>query len=63
MILLHNINREFQVGDEVVHALRDIQLQIPAGEYLSLMGPSGSWKSNLLNLLGMLDRTSSGSYE
>ena len=62
MILLHNINRDFQVGDEVVHALRDIQLQIPAGEYLSLMGPSGSGKSTLLNLLGLLDRPSSGSY-
>ncbi len=63
MILLQHINRDFQVGDEVVHALRDIQLQIPAGEYLSLMGPSGSGKSTLLNLLGLLDRPSSGSYE
>jgi putative ABC transport system ATP-binding protein len=63
MILLRDINRDFQVGDEVVHALRDIQLQIPAGEYLSLMGPSGSGKSTLLNLLGLLDRPSSGSYE
>lgn len=63
MILLQNINRDFQVGDEVVHALRDIQLQIPTGEYLSLMGPSGSGKSTLLNLLGLLDRPSSGIYE
>lgn len=63
MILLQNINREFQVGDEVVHALRDIQLQIPAGEYLSLMGPSGSGKSTLLNILGLLDKPSTGVYE
>lgn len=63
MILLRDINRDFQVGDEVVHALQDIRLQIPAGEYLSLMGPSGSGKSTLLNLLGLLDRPSSGSYE
>ena len=63
MILLRDINRDFQVGDEVVHALQDIRLQIPAGEYLSLMGPSGSGKSTLLNLLGLLDRPSSGSYK
>ena len=63
MILLRDINRDFQVGDEVVHALQDIRLQIPAGEYLSLMGPSGSGKPTLLNLLGLLDRPSSGSYE
>lgn len=62
MITLQQINREFQVGDETVHALRNINLKIPAGDYVSLMGPSGSGKSTLLNVVGLLDRPSSGSY-
>jgi len=60
---LQNIQRIFSVGDEQVHALRDIDLQIEKGEYISLMGPSGSGKSTLLNLLGLLDRPSSGTYQ
>ena len=63
LIKLTNIQRKFQVGDETVHALRDIELSIEAGEYLSLMGPSGSGKSTLLNMLGLLDRPSEGVYE
>lgn len=63
MIQLTNINREFQVGDEIVHALRDVNLEIPAGDYVSLMGPSGSGKSTLLHILGLLDRPTSGTYE
>ncbi len=62
MIRLENIQRVFQVGDQQVHALRDINLHIDAGEYLSIMGPSGSGKSTLLNLLGLLDRPTSGRY-
>jgi len=62
-INLQNIQRIFQIGDEAVHALRDIDLSIGKGEYISLMGPSGSGKSTLLNLLGLLDRPSSGLYE
>ena len=62
MIELRAINREFQVGDSIVHALRDIDLDIAAGEYISLMGPSGSGKSTLLNILGLLDHPTSGSY-
>jgi putative ABC transport system ATP-binding protein len=62
MITLENIQRVFQVGDQAVHALRDINLHIEAGEYLSIMGPSGSGKSTLLNLLGLLDRPTSGRY-
>jgi len=61
-IELQNIQRIFSVGDEQVHALRDIDLTINSGEYISLMGPSGSGKSTLLNLLGLLDRPSSGNY-
>jgi putative ABC transport system ATP-binding protein len=62
MISLTGIGRIFQVGDQQVHALRDINLEIGAGEYLSIMGPSGSGKSTLLNLFGLLDRPTSGLY-
>jgi putative ABC transport system ATP-binding protein len=62
MIKLENIHRNFQVGDQTVHALDDINLDIQDGEYLSVMGPSGSGKSTLLNLLGLLDPPSSGQY-
>lgn len=62
MIKLENIHRDFQVGDQTVHALDDINLEIKQGEYLSVMGPSGSGKSTLLNLIGMLDHASSGQY-
>jgi putative ABC transport system ATP-binding protein len=57
-----NIHRDFQVGDQTVHALDDVNLQIEQGDYLSVMGPSGSGKSTLLNLLGMLDHPTSGHY-
>ena len=62
MINLQHIHRDFQVGDQVVHALDDINLEIAAGEYVSIMGPSGSGKSTLLNLIGLLDRPSDGHY-
>ncbi len=62
MIELHQVHRDFLVGDQTVHALNDINLTITAGEYLSIMGPSGSGKSTLLNLIGLLDRPSSGQY-
>lgn len=62
MISLEQIHRDFQVGDQVVHALDDINLDIGAGEYVSIMGPSGSGKSTLLNLIGLLDRATAGQY-
>ncbi|MES9898355.1 MAG: ABC transporter ATP-binding protein [Sedimenticola sp.] len=62
MIRLEGINREFQVGDETVHALKAVDLELEAGSYLSIMGPSGSGKSTLLHILGLLDRPDSGSY-
>jgi putative ABC transport system ATP-binding protein len=62
MIDLDRISRVFRVGDEDVHALREVSLQIDAGEYVSIMGPSGSGKSTMLNILGLLDRPSSGVY-
>ena len=62
MIKLENIHRNFQVGEQTVHALNDINLNIQDGEYVSIMGPSGSGKSTLLNLLGLLDPPSTGKY-
>lgn len=62
MIELQNVSRSFTVGDQQVSALRDINLRLDAGEYISIMGPSGSGKSTLLNLLGLLDRPTSGTY-
>jgi len=62
MIELERVCRDFQVGDQCVHALDDINLQITAGDYVSIMGPSGSGKSTLLNIIGLLDRPSSGTY-
>ena len=62
MIELQNIQRVFQVGDQQVHALRDIDLRITLGEYVSIMGPSGSGKSTLLNIIGLLDRPDAGRY-
>jgi putative ABC transport system ATP-binding protein len=62
MISLARLERMFQVGDQQVRALRNINLEIAAGEYLSIMGPSGSGKSTLLNIIGLLDRATSGLY-
>jgi putative ABC transport system ATP-binding protein len=62
VITLSRIQREFQVGDERVMALRDVDLTVEAGAYIAVMGPSGSGKSTLLNMIGLLDRPDSGSY-
>ena len=63
MIALQHIERVFLVGDEEVHALRDLSMTAAAGDYIAIMGPSGSGKSSLLNILGLLDRPDGGSYE
>lgn len=63
MIQLEKVSRSFTVGEQQVAALRDIDLHIAAGDYVSIMGPSGSGKSTLLNLIGLLDRPSSGTYK
>lgn len=62
LIRLERLNRSFEVGDQQVRALDGVDLQIAAGEYVSLMGPSGSGKSTLLNILGLLDRPTTGEY-
>ncbi|HET7608097.1 MAG TPA: ABC transporter ATP-binding protein [Gammaproteobacteria bacterium] len=62
MMELSGICREYVVGAETVHALDHVDLTIEDGEYVSIMGPSGSGKSTLLNVLGLLDRPTSGTY-
>ena len=62
MIELKNIVRAFHVGDQVVHALDEMNLSIQSGEYVSIMGSSGSGKSTLLNVLGLLDTPTGGEY-
>ncbi len=62
MIDLKGIRRVFPVGDEQVHALREVSLHVAQGEYVSIMGPSGSGKSTLMNIIGLLDRPSAGVY-
>ncbi len=62
VIELHDIKRNFQVGEETVHALRGISFVITQGEFVTIMGTSGSGKSTLLNTLGCLDTPSSGEY-
>ena len=62
VIELQNIKRNFQVGDETVHALRGVSFTITEGEFVTIMGTSGSGKSTLLNTLGCLDTPTSGEF-
>ncbi len=62
IIELKDIRRDFTVGSETVHALRDVSFSIEAGEFVTVMGTSGSGKSTLLNLLGCLDTPTAGEY-
>ena len=62
LVRLESLWKIYPIGPEGVVALRDINMVIRAGEYVAIMGPSGSGKSTMLNLLGCLDRPSSGRY-
>jgi putative ABC transport system ATP-binding protein len=62
VILTHKLARDYELGAEVVHALRGVDLQIRRNEFTAIMGPSGSGKSTLMNLLGCLDTPTAGEY-
>ena len=62
VIRLEDIMKTYVMGDAVVHALDHVSVEIGVGEFTSIMGPSGSGKSTLMNILGCLDRPTSGQY-
>jgi len=61
LVRVEGVEKVFHRGSEDIHILADLNLQVPAGEFLALMGPSGSGKTTLLNLIGGLDRPTKGS--
>lgn len=62
IISIKNLKKDFYLGEITVHALRGIDLEIQEGDFIAIMGASGSGKSTMLNILGCLDKPSSGSY-
>jgi putative ABC transport system ATP-binding protein len=63
VIDIENITKNYVMGEETVHALRGVSLQIQRNEYIAVMGPSGSGKSTLMNMVGCLDTPTSGRYD
>jgi len=62
MIRIENLNKIYKNGSVEVHALNDVNMEVSRGEFLAVMGHSGSGKSTLMNIIGCLDRPSSGKY-
>lgn len=63
VILMKDINKYYQLGENSIHALKDISLDIRQGEYVAILGPSGSGKSTLMNIIGCIDTADSGEYQ
>jgi len=63
IIEVNNLKKDFFVGDVTVRALKGINIQIRKGEFVAIMGASGSGKSTMLNILGCLDKPTSGEYK
>lgn len=62
LIDLKNINKSYRNGDQELQVLKNVHLEVEEGEFLAIMGPSGSGKSTLMNIIGMLDRPTTGEY-
>ena len=61
LLQINNLHKDFKRGKETVHVLNDLSIEVEKGDFLALMGPSGSGKSTLLNMIGGIDRPTSGS--
>ena len=62
LISIESVSKTYELGEILIRALRDFDLAIENGEYVAILGPSGSVKSTLMNLIGCLDRPSAGRY-
>ena len=62
LVTIKDLTKDYRIGSHVIHALRGVSMTIMPGEFISIMGPSGSGKSTMLNLLGCLDRPTTGHY-
>jgi len=62
MIELNRINKYYRIGSEKLHVLKDVNLEVEEGEFLAILGPSGSGMSTLMNIIGCMDRADEGTY-